>query len=283
MTLTLSFALPANANDPSVVAALQREVASSAFEAITTATGGIVPSNVTVIPIISSNTDDGTITVTMRVQASFSASVISTATAIASSYLADPAGVTAAAVKAASNGAAVVAAAAGMTSAATRAASLAGAFANGTILTGSPQVSLASRLAAAASSALMAAGKGNVAALVNISSLVPSAVTEVGLASVDISNQVISGIASAYGIAASDSSSASRETLTNGITSGAAFAVATFAAIYFYVKRSAAAETTAAAHIATQRSSAELNPLFKHARPRPPTGKPPRHAYKPYN
>jgi len=125
----------------------------------------------------------------------------------------------------------------------------------------------------------MAAGKGNVAALVNISSLVPSAVTEVGLASVDISNQVISGIASAYGIAASDSSSASRETLTNGITSGAAFAVATFAAIYFYVKRSAAA----AAHIATQRSSAELNPLFKHARPRPPMGKPPRHAYKPYN
>jgi hypothetical protein len=269
LTLTLSFALPANANDPGVIAALQREAVSAAYEAIQAATGGVVPYNLTVVPSTSTNTD-GTVTVTMRVRAGFSASVNSTTTASASSYAADPAGVTATAVKAASNGAAVASTTAGLNLAAKRAAAIADAFANGTIVTGTPPSTLASRFAAVTSAVLIAAGRSSAAALVNASIVAPKVTAiDVGSPTVDTSNEKISGIASTYGIAASDSFIAPSELVSNGLISGAAFAASSLLALYLYVRRPAPpAKMT---KLAIARATAEMiNPLYTK-RPRRPS------------
>jgi hypothetical protein len=212
-------------------------------------------------------------TVAMRVLAIFAASVNSTTAASASSYAADPAGVSAAAVKAALNGAAVASATAGLVLAAKRAAAIAGAFANGTIVTGTPPSTLASRFAAVTSAALIAAGKGNVAALVNASNMTPLATAaDVGSPTVDTSNEMTLGIASTYGIAASDSSTASSELISNGLASGAAFAAVSLLAIYLYVRKTALPATP---NPKIARAAAEMiNPLYtKHAKHRRSAGK----------
>jgi hypothetical protein len=123
-----------------------------------------------------------------------------------------------------------------------------------------------------ASAALVAAGKGNVAALV-ASSMTPLATAaDVGSPTVDTSNEMTLGIASANGIAASDSSSPFSDLIYNGLASGAAFAAASLLAIYLYVRR-AALPATPNPKIA--RAAAEMiNPLYtKHAKHRRSAGK----------
>jgi hypothetical protein len=216
-------------------------------------------------------------TVTMRVYVVFSALVQSVATAAAALYAADPDGARVAAVAEASNGTAVMDAAAGVALAAKRAAATANAFADGTLLTGSPPASLASRLAAAASTALVAAGKSRFAALANASSMAPTVTADVGSATIVISTQTVSGSALAYGKGASDSGPiAFREILIDGLSSGVAFALASVLAVSFYYRRWHQLQ-------APKRAAYRLNPLHASARPIPPRGKPPAHAFKGYS
>jgi hypothetical protein len=284
LTLTLSTILPASAIDAKVIAALQAEAASAAYEALAIMSAGARPSNVTVVPTVTTNAD-GSATVTLRVIATYAATVNTTVTVAAASYAADPSGVITAAGKAASNSAGVVDATAGLMYAALRAAAGAAAFANGTILTGTPPSTLASRFAAVTSAALIVAGKSNLAALVNATSMTLTVVTSaVGSATVDLS--AAAGGAPALGVAASGSSDSFPESLNNGIFSGVAFAFATVAALYFFVKwrRLAAAPAKEAAKRLSAGSGDVVNPMFKHKaqRPTPPSSKPPKHAYQPY-
>jgi hypothetical protein len=274
LSLSLSFSLPVNATDTGVIAALQKEVASAAYDVIKSAAAGATPLNLTVVPTISTNVD-GSSTVTMTVLATLAASINTTATAVASLYSADPIGVAASAIKAASNGASVALAAAELTRAAKRAAD---AFTNGTILSGTPPLTLASRLAAAASAALVAAGKSTAAALLNSTNMAPAVAVSIGPLSVDISNQTFGAPgSSADSISASDASSALPNIIHNGLYSGAAFALTTLVAVYLYLGRSKLAAALPAPHPADK-----LNPLYQHTakRPRPPPGKAPKHAYR---
>lgn len=270
LELSVSFQLPPNSNDASVIAAVLKEATSAAFDAIMIATAGVAPSNITAAPFLSTNAD-GTLAVIMRIFATFAASVNTTALVRADVHAVDPVSASASAVKAASNGAAVAEAAAGLVKAAKRAAAVADSFANGTLQTGVPPASLASRLASAASAALIAAGKSS--AFVNRSSITPSIVANVGAATVDITNQVQASAGNAVsGIAASESAKALQ---TDGFFSGAAFGLTTIAAIVYYFRSTAAAAVNKNAALPDEK----VNPLYKRTRPLPPSTKPPKHAY----
>jgi hypothetical protein len=164
-----------------------------------------------------------------------------------------------------------------LTLAAKRAAAAADFLANGTMLTGTPPSSLSSRLAAATSAALLAAGKSGAAAIVNATAMVPTAVVTVGSATVDISNQVASGVGAANGVAAGSSQTAFA--LNESLGSGVAFGAVTAAIMYYFLKGMHRAQTTTKL-IAGKEIE---NPLYKHPKPSPPSGKPPRHAFKPFH
>jgi hypothetical protein len=200
VTLTLTFALP-NASDPVVLGALQREVIAAALEA----TGA---SNATVTTTLKPAAD-GSTTVTMVVLATFRASIESSTTIPAAAYAVDPKGSSDAAVKAASNGPAVAQAAASLSLAATRAAADAAAFANGTILTGSPKVSLASRLAATSGGRL------------NETRLATSASAIVGAVTVETT---VAPAQAAAGLAAAPASAAGAVDFNYSLASAMAFA-----------------------------------------------------------
>jgi hypothetical protein len=205
----------------------------------------------------------------MRVLATLAASVNTTATAIASLYSADPIGVTTAVIKAASNGTSVTETAAALTRAAKRAADT---FTNGTVLTGA-------RFAAAASAALVAAGKNAASLLINSTNMAPAVAVSVGPPDVDISNQTFGAFgSSADSISALDASTA-LPNIHNGLFSGAAFALATLVAVYIYLRRLKALAKPEP-HLANK-----LNPLFERTakRPRPPPGKAPKYAFKAFS
>jgi hypothetical protein len=90
---------------------------------------------------------------------------------------------------------------------------------------------------------------------------------DVGSPTVDTSNEITLGIASTYGIAASESSVASSELMSNGLASGAAFAAASLLAIYLYVRRPALPVN--AKPTVTRATAEMINPIYsKHAKHR---------------
>jgi hypothetical protein len=178
VTLSISFSLPANSSDPDVIASLQKSVASELYAVMTASTAGVAPSNVTVVPTVITAAD-GSSSVVMRVYATFSTTLNTSATASGAAFALDPAGTTAAAVKAASNGATVSAATASLLMLSNRAAAATYALVNGTLLTGSPPSSFGARLAGVTSVALAVLGKADLALLINSSSLALTSVAEV--------------------------------------------------------------------------------------------------------
>jgi hypothetical protein len=279
VSLLLSFTAPGSANDPRIVAALQREVAAASYDAMRAAAGGVAPSNVTVIPTVAVNAD-GSIVVTMRVLAAFAESVNSTAFAAAAAFAADPAAATAAAVKTAANGTEFAQAAAGVALAAARAVAVADSFANGSLLTGSPAARLDARLAAALFAALVALGRGSDAALVNATLFKPSASAEAGALSSDITT--ISSAAGASGIGAAAAGGASTPYFNDSLISSLAFGAASFTALSLLIHQRRRA---ARAAVKKAPPSEFVNPMHSRgaAKPRPPVGRPPKSAFTPFS
>ena len=273
----MNFSLPGNSSDPQVVAALQTVFLSALTEALSTTQGVHRTPNITVTSAFSI-APDGSVKVSMAGRMTFSANVDYTSTMATSLYEVDPVGSLDAATKAASSSSLATRAAADLALTATHAAVITESFANGTLLTGAPSSSISSRLAAAASAALAALGKYGAASLVNSTSLALAADARLGPSSADITTRVVSDnaapVGNGVGIAAPVSTAPGL--LTDGLASGAAFGLVTISLIFVYVRRYMNPTLTP-----NRGGDAvnDVNPLFKHSRPAPPRGKPPKHSY----
>jgi hypothetical protein len=251
VTLSISFSLPANASDPAVIAALQKSVATEVYAAMTASTAGVAPSNVTVVPMVTTAAD-GSSSIVMRVYTTYSTTVNTSASAPGMAFALDPAGTTAAAVKAASNGATVSAATASLMVISNRAATATYALVNGTLLTGEPPSSFASRLAAVSSVALAALGKADLAVLINSSSIAPTSAAEVGKSIVEITAAGVASVGT--GISAAE---AKPEYIVDGFISGGVLVLVSIAVAYFYFLRT----KKAADLVLSAKSFAVNNPM----------------------
>lgn len=156
----------------------------------------------------------------MNVLASFRASVESSTTISSAAYAVDPKGTTDVAIKAASNGPSVIQATSSVSLAAARAATNAAAFANGTILTGTPKSTLAARLA-------------GVATGLNASRLALSAFSVAGAVTVETTVEPVQNVA---GVAAAPAVTASAIDFDYSLASAVAFAVATLGSVLAWLR-----------------------------------------------
>jgi hypothetical protein len=203
---------------------------------------------------------------TVRVIEAYTVAVNTTTFVTAALFEADPSGATAAAVAYASNGDSVKAASTNLAGISRAAAGNAGALANGTLQTGKPPSTLATRVSASAIAALKAAGLTQSAAQINETSLALEGAGTSGPVSVSSASGVASGSLQAAGIAAD--SSTPREMLSNGSTSAALFALATAAGVYLIWRRHEIAKRAASKKIPLKQLQLQPSPRLAPKSPK---------------
>ena len=272
MTQTLSFHLPSNSGSVSVITpAIQKEVTDAVLAAITLASGGQAPSNISIVPTFLTSSSDGSITISFLIDATLSKIVNTTIFISAVTYAADPAGSTAIAIKSASGGNKVQDVAITLTTAARQASVSVCALVNAT--TTPTTNTLVSRIA-------------NVIQK-NASSIIATAVC----AKVEdaIISNVFGVINSAAGIATAEGGLSITEILQSGGVAGLIGAFIAFLLLYLMARRRTGNSTINKNNINTSRDakikSLTSSPMASslQQQPRPPKRNPPKHAFSSFH